>query len=48
MNTQLLDSLAQIINTLTPQEKEILRQKINLNISSDNHNLENLSSNYFI
>lgn len=47
MNTQLLDSLAQIINTLTPQEKEILKQKINSNISSDNHNQENLSWHHF-
>ncbi|HEY9703786.1 MAG TPA: hypothetical protein V6C58_15160 [Allocoleopsis sp.] len=30
MNIQLVDSLAQIINTLTPGEKRILQTKINL------------------
>jgi len=48
MNTQLLDSLAQIINTLSPQEKEILKQKINSNISPDNYKQENLSWHEFI
>ena len=31
MNTQLVKSLAQIINALTPEEKELLKQKMNLN-----------------
>jgi hypothetical protein len=30
MNTQLLESLVQIINALTPEEKELLKQKVNL------------------
>ena len=31
MNLQLVDSLAQIINSLSREEKQILKTKINLN-----------------
>jgi Spy/CpxP family protein refolding chaperone len=30
MNTQLVESLTQIINTLTPEEKALLNQKMSL------------------
>jgi len=32
MNLQLVESLTKIINSLTPEEQELLNQKINYNI----------------
>jgi hypothetical protein len=36
MNIQLVDSLAQIINTLTPEEKQVLQTKIDLVTTNNN------------
>jgi hypothetical protein len=46
MNLKLVDSLAQIINSLTPQEKQILGTKIDL--ASDNNQQERQSWHEFI
>jgi hypothetical protein len=46
MNLKLVDSLAQIINSLTPQEKQILGTKIDL--ANDNNQQERQSWHEFI
>ena len=48
MNLQLVDSLAQIINSLTLEEKQILQTKINLTDSFNNEEKENKSWHEFI
>ncbi len=48
MNIQLVNSLAQIINTLTTEEKQVLQTKINLVIVNNNLQLEDQSWYDFI
>lgn len=36
MNTKLVESLAQILQSLTPEEKELLDEKIKLTLDSQN------------
>jgi hypothetical protein len=45
MNTKLLDSLVQIIHSLSQEEQEILQQKLRINSSEvQENNLEKLTS----
>ncbi len=46
MNLKLVDSLAQIINSLTPKEKQILATKVDL--AGDNNQQERQSWHEFI
>jgi FtsZ-binding cell division protein ZapB len=48
MNIQLVDSLAQIINTLTPEEKQVLQTKIDLVTVNNNLQIEDQSWHDFI
>lgn len=48
MNIQLVDSLAQIINTLTPEEKQVLQTKINLVKTNNKWEIEKESWHSFI
>ncbi|MBR8828905.1 MAG: hypothetical protein DSM107014_13560 [Gomphosphaeria aponina SAG 52.96 = DSM 107014] len=48
MNIQLVDSLAQIINSLTREEKQILQTKINLTDSLKDNDKEHQSWHEFI
>jgi hypothetical protein len=48
MNTQLINSLAQIINNLTPEEQQILQTKINFTNSLNTKESEAQSWHEFI
>lgn len=48
MNIKLVDSLAQIINTLTSEEKKVLQTKINLVTTNNNLEIEDQSWHNFI
>jgi FtsZ-binding cell division protein ZapB len=48
MNIQLVDSLAQIINTLTPEEKQVLQTKIDLVTTNNNLQIKEESWHNFI
>ncbi|MGH2413029.1 MAG: hypothetical protein ACRDEA_04935 [Microcystaceae cyanobacterium] len=48
MNIKLIDSLVQIINTLTEEERQILNQKLTLSIPVSKISLSNLEDESFI